>query len=113
MANAQPLGLVCIDTLSTAAAGKVQRCGHITAASQFEEATNTCKAISELGFKNRGIKDGSKLYVVHHSDAKAMLVEVCFVDTDDARKIYKRLVRHEFAKAIYQRNNRTNSKARI
>ena len=37
---------------------------------KFDEATNTCKAISELGFKNRGIKDGSKLYVVHHSDAK-------------------------------------------
>ena len=59
-----------------------------------------CKAISELGFKNRGIKDGSKLYVVHHSDAKAMLVEVCFVDTEDANK-YKKIGATEFAKAIF------------
>ena len=50
-----------------------------------------------MGLKNRGIKDGSKLYVVHHSDAKAMLVEVCFVDTDDAEK-YKRLVRQSSQK---------------
>ena len=68
---------------------------------KFDEATNTCKAISELGFKNRGIKDGSKLYVVHHSDAKAMLVEVCFVDTEDANK-YKKIGATEFAKAIFK-----------
>ena len=68
---------------------------------KFDEAANTCKAISELGFKNRGIKDGSKLYVVHHSDAKAMLVEVCFVDTDDAEK-YKKIGAAEFAKAIFK-----------
>ena len=68
---------------------------------KFDEATNTCKAISELGFKNRGIKDGSKLYVVHHSDAKAMLVEVCFVDKEDANK-YKKIGATEFAKAIFK-----------
>ena len=45
--------------------------------------------------------EGSKLYVVHHSDAKAMLVEVCFVDTDDAEK-YKKIGAAEFAKAIFK-----------
>ena len=38
----------------------------------FPEAENTCKAIHELGFKNRGIKDGSNLYVVRRSNAKSM-----------------------------------------
>lgn len=67
----------------------------------FDEAENTCKAVSALGFKDRGIKDGSKLYVVHHSNAKAMLVEVCFVDTDDAKK-YAEIGANKFAEAIYK-----------
>ena len=67
----------------------------------FPAAENTCKAISELGYKNRGIKNGSKLYVVRHSNAKAMLVECCFVDTDDAEK-YKKIGAAEFAKAIFK-----------
>lgn len=66
---------------------------------KFDEATNTCEAISKLGLKNRGIKDGTKLYVVRHSNAKAMLVECCFVDTDDTEK-YKSIGANEFAKAI-------------
>ena len=67
----------------------------------FPAAENTCKAISVLGYKNRGIKNGSKLYVVRHSNAKAMLVECCFVDTDDAEK-YKKIGAAEFAKAIFK-----------
>lgn len=65
----------------------------------FPEAENTCKAIHELGFKNRGIKDGSNLYVVRRSDAKAMLVECCFVDTDDADE-YKSIGAKKMASAI-------------
>ena len=99
MANSQPLDLfVSIHFNSGGGQGtEVWTYG----GKKFDEATNTCKAISELGFKNRGIKDGSKLYVVHHSDAKAMLVEVCFVDTDDAEK-YKKIGAAEFAKAIFK-----------
>lgn len=67
----------------------------------FPAAENTCKAISALGYNNRGIKNGSKLYVVRHSNAKAMLVECCFVDTDDAEK-YKKIGAAEFAKAIFK-----------
>ena len=99
MANAQPLDLfVSIHFNSGGGQGtEVWTYG----GKKFDEATNTCKAISELGFKNRGIKDGSKLYVVHRSDAKAMLVEVCFVDTEDAEK-YKKIGAAEFAKAIFK-----------
>ena len=39
--------------------------------------------LSNLGFKNRGIKDGSKLYVLKHTKCEAMLIEVCFVDNRD------------------------------
>ena len=41
------------------------------------------------------------MYVVRHSNAKAMLVECCFVDTDDADK-YKKIGATEFAKAIFK-----------
>lgn len=33
------------------------------------------------GFANRGVKDGSHLYVVKRTDAPAVLVEVCFCDS--------------------------------
>lgn len=52
-----------------------------------------------LGFKNRGIKDGSHLYVVRHTNAPAALVEVCFVDSDDA-ELYKGIGAEKVAKTI-------------
>lgn len=67
----------------------------------FDAAVNTCKNISALGFKSRGIKDGSNLYVLKHTSARAMLVEVCFVDTDDAQE-YLTLGHEKIAKAIYE-----------
>lgn len=63
------------------------------------EAVNVCNALHALGFKNRGIKDGSDLYVVRKSKAKAMLIEVCFVDTDDA-ELYKKIGTERVAQAI-------------
>lgn len=66
----------------------------------FKEAENVCEAMAGLGFNNRGIKDGSHLCVVNSTDAKAMLVEVCFVDSDDAEK-YKSLGVEKVAQALY------------
>ena len=99
MANAQPLDLfVSIHFNSGGGRGtEVWTYQEET----FPEAENTCKAISALGYNNRGIKNGTKLYVVRHSNAKAMLVECCFVDTDDADK-YKKIGATEFAKAIFK-----------
>lgn len=51
-------------------------------------AENTVKAISGLGFKNRGIKYRSGLYVLKHTKAPAMLIECCFVDSEDDVKRY-------------------------
>lgn len=47
---------------------------------QHGEAVEICANISHLGFKNRGVKDGSNLYVIKNTDMKAILVEVCFLD---------------------------------
>lgn len=63
------------------------------------EAKNICNALASLGFVNRGIKDGSGLYVIRKANAKAMLVEVCFVDTADA-DLYGKIGSGSIAKAI-------------
>lgn len=47
---------------------------------QHGEAVEICANISHLGFKNRGVKDGSNLYVIKNTDMKAILIEVCFLD---------------------------------
>lgn len=64
------------------------------------EAVNACNALHELGFVNRRVKDGSDLYVIRRSDAKAILIEVCFVDTQSDVDLYKSLGAERIAKAI-------------
>lgn len=44
--------------------------------------------ISALGFANRGIKDGSNLYVVKYTNALAILIECCFCDNVEDAKLY-------------------------
>ncbi len=44
-------------------------------------AQNICNAIAELGFKNRGVKDRTDLYVLKHTKAPAILIECCFCDS--------------------------------
>ena len=53
---------------------------------QYQDAVEVCENISTLGFQNRGVKAGTGLYVIRKTKAKSMLIEVCFVDTDDADK---------------------------
>lgn len=64
------------------------------------EAVRVCNALEKLGFTNRGIKDGSGLYVLHRSKAKAMLIEVCFVDNKTDVGLYKELGAERIARAI-------------
>lgn len=56
-----------------------------------EAAVRTCAEIARLGFKNRGVKTNTGLYVLRNTNAPAMLVECCFVDDKDdvARYDYK------------------------
>lgn len=56
--------------------------------------------IAMLGFRDRGIKDGSHLYVIKYTTARAVLVEVCFVDTESDAKQYKKVGVSNIAAAI-------------
>ncbi len=67
---------------------------------RFSQAELVCENMAELGFVNRGIKDGSNLYVVRRSNARAMLVEVCFVDTRSDVDLYNNLGAERIAQAI-------------
>lgn len=53
-----------------------------------------------LGFKNRGIKTTGNLYVLNHTKAKAILIEVCFVDDRDDYNLYKKVGYTAVARAI-------------
>ena len=54
----------------------------------FKQAELVCENMAELGFINRGIKNGSNLYVIRRSNARSMLIEVCFVDTKSDADLY-------------------------
>lgn len=64
------------------------------------KAQAICNAIAELGFKNRGVKERTNLYVLKHTNAKAMLIEVCFVDDKDDVTLYQKVGASGIAKAI-------------
>ncbi len=51
-------------------------------------ASKICANMAKLGLKNRGIKDGSKLYVIKHTKPTAILVELFFLDNYTDRKVY-------------------------
>ncbi|MBY6846806.1 N-acetylmuramoyl-L-alanine amidase [Clostridium botulinum] len=47
---------------------------------EIPQARQVLNNICSLGYTNRGLKDGSSLYVLKHTKAKAMLIECCFCD---------------------------------
>lgn len=51
-------------------------------------AQRVCAAISELGFKNRGVKPTHGLWILKHTKRPTILVECCFVDDADDVRIY-------------------------
>ncbi len=60
--------------------------GHGVEVLQYSDKTqaiaqNICNAIAQLGFKNRGVKDRTDLYVLKHTKAPAILIECCFCDS--------------------------------
>lgn len=66
---------------------------------KLKQAVNICSNISALGYKNRGVKDGSKFYVVKNTTAPAILVECCFVDNLVDKSKYNA---YSIAEAIYK-----------
>ncbi|MDP4094886.1 MAG: N-acetylmuramoyl-L-alanine amidase [Bacillota bacterium] len=59
-----------------------------------------CNAIANLGFANRGVKDGSHLYVVRNTSMPAVLLEVAFVDSQSDMALYDSLGPDKIAQAI-------------
>ena len=43
-------------------------------------AASVLKEIVELGYRDRGVKDGRKFFVLKHTRMPAILIECCFVD---------------------------------
>lgn len=68
---------------------------------QVAQAVKACSYLKKLGFKNRGVKDGSGLYVIKQTKATAILIEVCFVDNKADAELYKKVGYSNIAKAIY------------
>lgn len=98
MANAQPLDLF-VSIHFNAGRGKGTEV-YTYGGKEHAEALNILKNMSKLGFTNRGVKDGSSLYVVKRTNAKAMLIEVCFVDTKSDVELYEQRGADAVAKAI-------------
>ncbi|NOW03246.1 N-acetylmuramoyl-L-alanine amidase [Clostridium beijerinckii] len=69
-------------------------------AKEVPEARAVLNNIVSLGFTNRGIKDGSGLYVVKHPSATAMLIEICFCDTQSDVDKYNSIGAEAIANAI-------------
>lgn len=64
------------------------------------KATQICKNLESLGFKNRGVKERKDLYFLNNTHGGALLIEVCFVDDEDDYKLYKELGEKKIARAI-------------
>lgn len=68
---------------------------------QVAQAVKACSYLKKLGFKNRGVKDGSNLYVIKNTKCTAILIEVCFVDNKADAELFKQIGYSNIAKAIY------------
>ena len=71
-------------------------------AKEVPQARAVLNNIVALGFRNRGIKDGSGLAMVKRPSATAMLIEVCFVDTQSDVDLYNSVGAEKIANAIVQ-----------
>lgn len=63
-------------------------------------AQDILSGLESIGFKDRGIKKGSHLYVVRRTNAPAVLIEVCFVDTESDVALYKKVGADKIAKVL-------------
>lgn len=98
LANAQPLDLF-VSIHFNAGGGRGSEV-YTYNGDMFLQAELTCENLATLGFINRGIKDGSNLYVIRRTAARAMLVEICFVDTKSDADLYGMIGPELIAKAI-------------
>lgn len=69
---------------------------------KLSQAVNTCNNLAALGFKNRGVKNGSGLYVIKKTVMPAILIEVCFVDSKEDAALFNKVGYTNIAQAIYK-----------
>lgn len=65
-----------------------------------DEANKICKNLVKLGFTNRGVKVREDLYVLHRTNAPALLIETFFCDNKEDCETYKKVGYKGIAKAI-------------
>lgn len=68
----------------------------------FIQATNVCKELGKFGFINRGVKINKEFYELKNTKCKAMIIEVCFVNSETDVNLYKSIGHDRIAKAIVQ-----------
>lgn len=72
-------------------------------------AKRVCDNIASIGFKNRGVKTNSGLYVLKKSNNPALLIEVCFVDSSEDYATYKSVgvqkIAEEIAKGLMNKSS--------
>ena len=66
---------------------------------ELSYARNILNNLVALGFRNRGIKS-ENLYVINHTNAESLLLEICFVDTQSDVDLYYSLGDEKIADAI-------------
>ncbi len=70
---------------------------------QYQDALDVCANLSDLGFTNRGVKEGTGLYVIRKTKAKSMLIECCFCDNQQDIDTYQAAGGAEgIARSIYR-----------
>ena len=70
--------------------------------SPFDIAQRVVNGLASLGFKNRGQKVRTGLYELKHTNMKAMIIEVCFVESVADVGLYKKLGHDLIGKTIAQ-----------
>ena len=68
--------------------------------SPFDIAQRVVNGLAGLGFKNRGQKVRSQLFEIRHTNMKAMIIEVCFVESIADVGLYKKLGHDIIGKTI-------------
>lgn len=67
---------------------------------KLTRAVKICENLHKLGFKNRGIKNGSNFYVIKKTIPQSLLIEICFVDSLLDTTLYTKLGAKKIAEAI-------------
>ena len=66
---------------------------------EVAQARNVLNNLCGLGFNNRGIK-GSNLFVINNTTSPAILIEICFIDTQSDVELYQSIGNNKIADAI-------------